>query len=445
MSASPYRRFSFKTATNPLSWPPHSGSYYDWDTPTHDFYKESSSSSSQPPQSREEKELLDENKQGEEKWQSHYQRLTELEFSPTFATARQSLDYTYHHKLILNRQLLQDAIMERVVVGATAITEKSINNNNKTVTTRHWICFTAGPMGVGKGYVLTKLHQQGLFRLDQYIMIDPDMLKQELPEMPGFLQADRATAATKLHRESTQMSDILLEYALQNQRDVLVDGSLRDVDFYTDFFQRIRTEYPSYRLALIHVTADPAVIYRRAADRAIKTGRAVPTDLLEASIRQVPVSVSRLRHLAHAVHTIANNEGRPLELIESVVVGKNLGESNDENGHPKDNNDEKTTMKPTWEYFRRSWVDQMLEENRYEDKEEASTAATNEMTSIIVNMKNAFYCETSQSVASDLWKGAYPNFCPRCALSCDGQCGVCIHGRHLCACRMCNPCASQCD
>ena len=69
---------------------------------------------------------------------------------------------------------------------------------------------------------------------------------------------------------------------------------------------------------------------------------------------------------------------------------------------------------------------------------------TDQLTDVVVDMKEAFYCEQSQAVASDLWKAAYPNFCPRCALSCDGQCGVCIHGRHLCACKICNPCATAC-
>ena len=42
---------------------------------------------------------------------------------------------------------------------------------------RPWVVFTAGPMGVGKSYVLAQLYQRKLFPLDRFIKIDPDMLK----------------------------------------------------------------------------------------------------------------------------------------------------------------------------------------------------------------------------------------------------------------------------
>ena len=128
-------------------------------------------------------------------------------------------------------------------------------------------------MGVGKGYVLTKLHERGLFPLDDYVKIDPDMLKSELPEMAGFLQADRASAATKLHRESTQMGDVLLEHALAHHCNILVDGSLRDVNYYQQLFDRIHEQFPRYRIALLHVTADREVVRERARQRAERTGR----------------------------------------------------------------------------------------------------------------------------------------------------------------------------
>ena len=399
-SSSPYRQLSVSTAANPAAWPPHNVDMpYDWDTPTHDFYK-ANEEGTDPPSHR-------------------------------FATARLRLDYSYHHKLIVNRQFLQDAILERVVA---AVPPSPSSDHHR----RPWICFTAGPMGVGKGYVLTQLFQHGYFALDRFLKIDPDMLKQELPEMAGFLAADRASAATKLHRESTLMSDVLLEYALSSQQHVLVDGSLRDVAFYTSLFRRIRTEVPAYRIALMHVTADPAVIVRRAASRARRTGRTVPTALLQDSMQQVPASVAALRHLCHAVHVIANNEGQPLELVESVVVGNTTITTPIET-----NGKDATKTPPTWDDFQRSWGDPITEETTETTATTTTATTTNhELLLPTVNMEEAFYCEASQAVASELWKAAYPNFCARCALSCDGQCGVCRHGRHLCACQACNPCGA---
>jgi Zeta toxin len=145
-------------------------------------------------------------------------------------------------------------------------------------------------MGVGKGYVLVQLKQIQVldFATDDYIKIDPDMIKTELPEMAGY---DYALAATMLHAESSQMADVLLEHGLVHSLNMIVDGSLRNVSYYQQLLQRIRREFPLYRIAILHVTAHPDMIRSRAQNR---SGRAVPAALVEESIRQVPHTRSKL-------------------------------------------------------------------------------------------------------------------------------------------------------
>ena len=149
-------------------------------------------------------------------------------------------------------------------------------------------------MAAGKSYALLQLFKRGLFPMKTFVNIDPDKLKSELPEMPGYLQADAESAATKLHRESTQMSEVLFEYALQQSQRMIVDGSLRDVAWYKALFARLRKELPHYRIAIIHVKADREVIYRRAENRAKKTGRVVPRSVLDESIAQVKGCLSSI-------------------------------------------------------------------------------------------------------------------------------------------------------
>ena len=84
-------------------------------------------------------------------------------------------------------------------------------------------------MGAGKSHALLTLHGAGRFPLDAFVKVDPDMLKAELPEFKGYLAEDSASAATKLHRESTQMADVLFEHALIHGRDLLVE---RDKPLY---------------------------------------------------------------------------------------------------------------------------------------------------------------------------------------------------------------------
>ena len=185
------------------SWPPFNNAQFPWDRPTVDVYASSSGSDSS-------------------------------EFDGQFGAARAALDYSYHKRPAPARQRLQDAVLKGVLTEAL----------ERRPDERPWIVFTAGAMGVGKSYAMLSLHSEGLFPLDAFQAVDPDKLKGELPELRGYLHFDRPTAATRLHRESTQMADVLFEHSVMQGANVLVDGSLRDHAFYQEFFGRLRKERP---------------------------------------------------------------------------------------------------------------------------------------------------------------------------------------------------------
>jgi len=409
---------SIQAAADPNDWPPRNADFvYDWNLPTIEVYRDD-----------------------DDEEQKHQQKV----FTPTFRTARSQLDYDYHPHLVQRRQLLQDAILGRVVGGTSnesgslkekedskaeeseAPNEASVSPTSLVSKRRPWIVFTAGAMGVGKGYVLMQLQQNNLFPTSQFVKIDPDMLKNELPELAGYLQTDRESAATKLHRESTQMADILFEYAVSQRLDVLVDGSLRNVEYYQELFARLHNN-TNYRIAILHVTADDDVIVARAEQRAEKTGRVVPRELLEDSMQQVPKSVSILSELADATHVIANNENKPLQLVSSRVKPRKKENGGDD--------DVKTENAQSWDDFARQWKDDDDQEDTVAKEE---SKILDSFSPCIVRMNTVFDCAESHAAANKIWIDAYPNFCARCALACDGQCGVCIHGQHLCACEICN-------
>jgi hypothetical protein len=363
-------------------------------------------------------------------------------FSAAFEKARSKLDYSYHKNPKMDRQTFQDTVLSRVI---EAVTQKM-----KQTEGRPWIVFTAGkrlfcpksssessptilfsiktnsfnvlfllysftgPMGVGKSYVLSHLFKRDLFPLDGFIKIDPDMLKSELPEMAGYLKVNPETAATKLHRESTQMSDVLFEHSLLSKHNILVDGSLRDVEWYTFLFERLRKEFPDYQLAILYVSATPQTIKDRAKKRAERTGRAVPEELLQESIDQVPKSVAALSPLTDVTFEISNNDGKAMEL-------KQLGDS-----------------VPTWDDFAKTWKPQEEEKSSNEQQE------SSEHPAMICEMTASYDDPEAHATANEIWKKSYPTFCARCALACDGQCGLCIHEIHMCSCKICNGLATEC-
>lgn len=69
---------------------------------------------------------------------------------------------------------------------------------------------------------------------------------------------------------------------------------MKDADWYGGYFERLRKDYGNLRIAILHVTAPRDQVFERAKSRALVTGRIVPTQTLESSLRQVPRSVRKL-------------------------------------------------------------------------------------------------------------------------------------------------------
>jgi Zeta toxin len=348
-----------------------------------------------------------------------YHDPTFCDYTEEFKEARQKLDYSYHRNPARSRQELQDVILKRVVQAAKNANQLPSQNEEEKeeddYRRRPWIVFSAGPMGVGKGYVMSTLKELGLFPLDRFLTIDPDLLKSELPEMAGYLQRDPASAATKVHRESTQMADVLLQHALQMRIPTLVDGSLRDVNYYKAFMERIRDEFPEYQLAILHVTASPEIIRSRAQSRAEKTGRSVPEQLLEASIAQVPASVTALSPYVDVVFTVSNEENQPIRLV----------------GNNTDN------VTRSWKEFRGTWWTTLPIEGQEKKVCRFMPEWCDQQCPGISQIATCWWNKACLKSAKAAYALAYPSFCPGCTLS-GGHCGVCVHDVHFCHCIKCN-------
>ena len=127
-------------------WPPRSKEIdFDWDLPTNERYKDLKHANP-----------------------THVIRATsdwESVFADSFRHARAKLDYNYHHNPQLERQMFQDAILKNILVSV----EHKEHEGQVEEKDHPWIVFTAGPMGVGKSYVMSQLYQRDLFDLDVFV------------------------------------------------------------------------------------------------------------------------------------------------------------------------------------------------------------------------------------------------------------------------------------
>lgn len=216
-----------------------------------------------------------------------------MKFYGKYAYLREALDYNYHRNYKRERQILQDAIIEETVNNVKIVDSKTLDTC--TTPTEPFLVFTAGAMGAGKSYTLRMMHEKGRFPLPAFVIVDPDEIRQQFPEYSLYVAQDQSKAGEMTRKEAGYIVEILTEVSLQAGKNVLVDGSLRDWEWYKSYFERLRMEYPSLKIAILHIDAPRSAIFERAKARGEKTGRVVPESVLELALEQVPKSVEILK------------------------------------------------------------------------------------------------------------------------------------------------------
>jgi hypothetical protein len=143
------------------------------------------------------------------------------------------------------------------------------------------------------------------------------------------VSSDPSVAGEMTRKESGYIVEILTEAALLSGKNVLVDGSLRDVVWYSGYFERLRRDYPNLRIAILSVEAGEEAVLERARKRGSETGRVVPEELLMDAIKQVPESVRVLREKVDYC-AVLGNEGDDDVVLRGVWEGgvkrEDLGE-----------------------------------------------------------------------------------------------------------------------
>jgi hypothetical protein len=169
-----------------------------------------------------------------------------------------------------------------------------------------WIIFTAGAMGAGKGFVRKWMNDNGYWPLEHFVIVDPDAIRQVLPEWADYVKANAETAGDKTQKEAGMVAEILGYTALRARQNVIFDGSLRNAQWYTGYFRKLREEFPGIRIMILHVVADREAVLKRAEERGKQTGRYVPRETLIESMEATPKSVGALAPFADFVCRVEN-------------------------------------------------------------------------------------------------------------------------------------------
>jgi predicted ABC-type ATPase len=221
-------------------------------------------------------------------------KVDDREFSEEFERFRRGIDYTYHNNYTLERQRWQDEVIKSTIVRSSE-------------QPAPWLVFTCGPMGVGKGYCMNWMSKHGFFPLENIVHVDPDAFKMMMPEWPKYVKMSGEEAGTLCHMESSLMMEIAQWAAMERRQNIWIDGSLRNADFYAHVFEDIRARFPHYKISIMYIYADEAIIRQRIQIRAERTGRNVPENLIQASLGAMDKALNKLTPLCDFVARIDNS------------------------------------------------------------------------------------------------------------------------------------------
>jgi len=183
-------------------------------------------------------------------------------FHGKYKQIRSQLDYSFHKSYSRKRVFFQDQVIDSMLDENEFVLFQSAQNCTRV--SRPWLIFTAGAMGAGKSHTIKILHQKGRFPLQSFTTVDPDRIRHRLPEFESYVEHNPEHAGELTRKESGLIAEVLTEAALERGHNVLVDGSLRDADWYQNYIQSLRHNHPQLRLAILHVTAPRESVFENA-------------------------------------------------------------------------------------------------------------------------------------------------------------------------------------
>ncbi|HPH64487.1 MAG TPA: zeta toxin family protein [Kofleriaceae bacterium] len=168
------------------------------------------------------------------------------------------------------RTALRDRIVEELLAGALPVEGRKPK-----------LFLMGGGGASGKGYVGKRLQAKHVLPDAGAVHIDPDGIKSMIPEYGKIQATGDSRAASVVHEESSALSKRVLAEAYSHRFDIVMDVTLGNTGKGLAMIQAAHVA--GYEVMLIGVTTDPALAVTRAAERAKKERRYVPTeDLLKA-------------------------------------------------------------------------------------------------------------------------------------------------------------------
>ena len=205
-------------------------------------------------------------------------------------------------------QLIQEALAKGTTVGK--------GTGGRKVA----ILMMGGPAS-GKSSLLAKV----MADTTGYVKVDPDEVKDRLPEFALAVANSDKLAAARAHEESsTAIADVIKERAIAGGYNVMFDGTGKNGQKYVSMVKRLKERGYEVRVIMPHISVEEGV--KAAEKRAHRSGRFVPTDFIRQAYQVIPHNFEQVARLADSA-VLANAEpdrlgDRPMSTIQRWEKGR---------------------------------------------------------------------------------------------------------------------------
>ncbi len=171
-------------------------------------------------------------------------------------------------------QKQSEYVQERKVLHSLIIDRNTINRVSKTPASA---VLTAGGSGSGKSFFVNEFFLNSTE--ENYVLIDSDNIKEELPEYVEAVKNKNLDAADIVHKESGHIADSLLQFCISNSYSFIYDGTMSNYEKYDTLITNLKKS--QFNISALYVDIDVDVALGRALTRAQVTGRAVPEHVIK--------------------------------------------------------------------------------------------------------------------------------------------------------------------
>lgn len=177
-------------------------------------------------------------------------------------------------------------------------------------------------LGGGPASGKSRFTESEYFEKKQRVHVDSDGIKNELPEYKAMIESKDSRAAQYAHEESSSLAKRVTKESLKGGQDVLLDGT--GDNNYDSVVKKVNeAKAAGYKVNAEYVTCDTQTAVNRNIERAKKTGRLPPEEMLRSVHKKVSEIVPKAAKegLFDSLRLWDTNRG-PAKLVMEAKGGK---------------------------------------------------------------------------------------------------------------------------